>query len=87
MARLGGDEFVIYLPNSDEAHAMRFVDSLRERFVSTPFIYEQLSLIISPSIGYSIIHATISTHFEYYYQLADDAMYLDKQRIKKAREL
>lgn len=86
IARLGGDEFVIYLPTSNEAHAIRFVDSLRERFVSTPFIYEQLSLIISPSIGYSIVYATLSTHFEYYYQLADEAMYLDKQRIRKARQ-
>lgn len=87
LARLGGDEFVLYLPDSNEAFAMRFVDDLRTRFVSNPFQYEDLSFIISPSIGYAIVHADVSAHFEYYYQLADDAMYVDKQRIKKARDL
>lgn len=87
LARLGGDEFVLYLPDSNEGFAMRFVDELRNLFVTNSFQHESLSFIISPSIGYALVHSDISLHFEYYYQIADETMYADKQRIKKARDL
>lgn len=83
VARLGGDEFVIYLPYVHEIETLNFIKQLRQRFESTPFSYENITITVSPSIGYAIVYPEQSSHFEHYYQLADEAMYEDKQRIKK----
>lgn len=83
LARIGGDEFVIYLPYVHELDTLNFIQQLRERFETTPFIFKNITLTISPSIGYATIYPERSTHFQYYYQLADEAMYEDKRRVKQ----
>ncbi|MFP4287321.1 MAG: histidine kinase N-terminal 7TM domain-containing protein [Candidatus Izemoplasmataceae bacterium] len=71
--RLGGDEFLIICPNKDEHFAVKFIEDFKQETSH----YKHLSI----AMGYSI--KTLNKHFNQAYKEAEDAMYQDKEGMKK----
>lgn len=81
VARLGGDEFIVYLDDIEcEEKLQKEIEQIRQLFKTTPFVKDEIEIEVIPSFGYAII--TEGLHYEELYQMADDAMYKDKRRIK-----
>lgn len=80
-ARLGGDEFIFFIPHSTEAAFFTYLQHMREAFSKQPFIFQEQTIEVVPSFGYSMAN-TQNRNFELLYQAADLAMYKDKQRLK-----
>ncbi len=80
--RIGGDEFAVIMPNGNEAGAQ----AVRERISQATDNWSQANpdLPVSLAIGWKI--ASDILEIDSLFKAADNAMYQDKQRIKKAKQ-
>lgn len=53
VSRLGGDEFVVILPNTSDDGARQVAQKIRDE-LSAPYLVENQSLTVTPSIGISV---------------------------------
>lgn len=78
VARVGGEEFAVLLPETTQGGAAEVAERIRAQVASHPYWHGQQTLPITVSIGVT----AVATHqpTEYSYKLADDALYVAKQR-------
>lgn len=80
-ARLGGDEFVFFISTLTEEEFLAYLQKMRTTFRKHPFTFQEHTIEVIPSFGYSIAN-TQHRNYELLYQAADLAMYTDKQHSK-----
>ncbi len=79
-ARYGGDEFVVILPDMDHDQAQRLGERMRQLILRTTFLKEEgLDARLGASIGLATFPTEAPTK-EALIQLADERMYLDKEK-------
>ncbi len=79
VSRWGGDEFLLILPNADLTNTEIVVDKIKKRFKDNPCI--SMNACVELSFGYSSSEEGLSNTD--LIKLADERMYIDKNRIKK----
>jgi len=83
VARLGGDEFVVLMTNidSDNATATDILRNKLKKIIAHEFIFEGNTIKLTASIGISIFPEQ-GTNFETLCNVADMAMYKNKEEMK-----
>jgi diguanylate cyclase (GGDEF)-like protein len=76
LARYGGEEFIIYMPNSNKEGVDAATERIRLKICTQPFVFSDISLNLSASIGVAIIG---NDGIEKAIKHADDALYLAKK--------
>lgn len=76
--RYGGEEFCVVLLGSDSQGGMLFAERLRKAVEAADFIYEDLLIKITISLGISEINDSMKEHAEWLEQ-ADKALYQSKE--------
>lgn len=82
VSRFGGDEFAVFLSNTTEDAIFKVAKRLEESLVY-PFRTDQMSFVVSVSIGSSIWRQDSSQTLEQILQQADVAMYQSKREFKQ----
>ena len=77
VARYGGEEFLIILPKTEESNAVIVGERFRKNIEETEFLYKDLILKITVSIG--IIEFNTSLDFESNLRIVDKALYKSKK--------
>lgn len=78
IGRIGGEEFALILTGCTIAGAAETAGRIRQKIESTPFEHENISLIITISIGISLYHQG-ENDIQSALTRADEAMYLAKR--------
>mgnify|MGYP001576185511 CR=1 FL=1 len=87
LSRFGGDEFVILLPYTNNKEATEFISIVKTNLLNEIFtISEKHSFTVRVAMGLATTGANCSTVAALLHH-ADQAMYKDKARMKKAREI
>jgi diguanylate cyclase (GGDEF)-like protein len=76
--RYGGEEFVVTLLDTDEKGAEIFAERLRVLIEQSPFLYKQLEVKVTVSIGFACFSNEFKDH-ERWIEAADKAMYQSKK--------
>jgi diguanylate cyclase (GGDEF)-like protein len=76
LARYGGDEFAVFLPNTNEEHALRIAEKLRAALADDP---ELKDLGITGSFGVCSSDVSTATDSKTFIKQADEATYLSKR--------
>lgn len=79
--RIGGDEFVVILPDTDQAQVSQLAQCIRQQIRAAD---ERSPFPVSVSLGWSWTDDP-SEDLESLFRQADNAMYLDKKRMKAER--
>lgn len=82
VSRFGGDEFAVFLTRTSSVAISKMERALKERLVY-PFHTEQLSFVVSASIGISTWRHDSPGTLEELLRQADDAMYKAKRDFKQ----
>lgn len=86
VSRFGGDEFAVFLPNVTEEALSKVEQRLKECLVY-PFQSEQVSFVVSASIGSSLWRQDSTDTLEMILRQADAAMYKAKREFKSGTTL
>ena len=79
-ARIGGDEFVLVLSRVTKKKAMLVVDEICQKVDSLNMVIDS-NISISLSAGVSTMKSTDKDKkFQYFYQQADEQLYVQKRR-------
>lgn len=81
-SRFGGDEFAVFLPHTSQPGIARVKETLSKGMVY-PFQTENISFVVTASIGVAIWDSTSPNTLEELLQQADTAMYQAKKRAKQ----
>lgn len=76
--RLGGEEFAIIMPNTDYKAAKVFAEKLREKLNNSILIYKTNEILLTTSIGISMLDLQQPQTFDELLVEADRALYLAK---------
>ena len=87
VSRFGGEEFIIFMPNTTLENGQAFADRLRKLIMEKSFPMGSLTLQITCSFGVSSLADIADQTIEDYYTLADQALYLAKERGKNRVEI
>lgn len=79
VARYGGEEFVVIAPQTDMKSAITFGERLRKRIADEAFPYEDLSLIVTVSIGVAETLTDAVECEEELIRIADERLYQAKE--------
>ncbi len=85
LVRFGGEEFVILMSDTTASEALIFADRIRRKVASHIFLYRDIAISVSASLGASTLN---NDDFEYVSDpeeliaMADKAMYMVKQNGK-----
>lgn len=82
VSRFGGDEFAVFLPNTS-VNAISTVQQALKKHLIYPFHTEQISFVVSASIGISTWHHDSPATLDNLLQQADAAMYKAKREFKQ----
>lgn len=82
VSRFGGDEFAVFLPHTSMAAISKMEHTLKENLIY-PFHTEQVSFVVSASIGVSTWHHDSPNTLDHLLQQADAAMYKSKRAFKQ----
>ena len=85
VSRFGGDEFAVFLPYAAEPALSKVKQRLKETLVY-PFETEQLSFVVSASVGAALWKPDSALTLEELLQQADAAMYKAKREFKQRAE-
>ncbi len=78
LARIGGEEFAILLHNTSNNDAIKIAQKIRQTIEEKVFIYDEIKIPVTVSIGTSELAKNI-TCIEDLYRDADDNLYLAKK--------
>lgn len=81
-SRFGGDEFAVFLPHTSMETINNVKETLNKRLIY-PFNTDEISFVVSASIGISIWNHTAPDTLEKLLQQADAAMYQAKRELKR----
>jgi len=84
VARLGGDEFSILLPDATQERAQAVATDIRNRIAATPLALHGETVALSASIG-AATEAEARAAGRDVVAMADERLYKDKARQKRAR--
>lgn len=84
VARLGGDEFSILLPDATQERAQAVATDIRNRIAATPLTLHGETVALSASIG-AATEAEARAAGRDVVAMADERLYKDKARQKRAR--
>ncbi|NUU98263.1 sensor domain-containing diguanylate cyclase [Marinitoga sp. 1138] len=77
--RIGGDEFTVALMDTDKEGIESFISRMKKVFKEKPFIFEDIKINISSSIGYSI-YPDEGKNIDILLDIADKRMYINKRK-------
>ena len=84
-ARIGGDEFIVFLPETDQKAADRFVADFDKKLEQLNK-EENRSFIVTASAGFALVELNDLTTIEQCIQLSDDVMYRVKEKRHAVRK-
>ncbi|MCJ8321888.1 MAG: GGDEF domain-containing protein [Colwellia sp.] len=78
LCRFGGDELVLIIPNASMVTASQMLEDLRKEIEKTQVIFNNHTISITVSIGYSLLSAPETT-YETLYSIVDKCLYFSKK--------
>lgn len=79
LGRFGGEEFICLLPNTNKDEAQVLAKRLLEKIRENHFLFEEVSLKYTISLGVTTQKANESFSFEKFVQVTDKALYRAKE--------
>ena len=78
IGRYGGEEFILIMPQIEEDSLVAITGGLRRAVEEKNFVYDDISVKVTMSVGVALIHDSIS-NLEQLNQIADQALYEAKR--------
>jgi len=78
LCRFGGDELVLIIPNTSMEMASQVLEKLRNKIENSQLIFNDYTISITVSIGYSLL-SNEETTYETLYSIVDKCLYFSKK--------